>query len=126
MAIRILSGIIVCGPPVSFVRIGFNPHQLIESDDSDNKLAQKKAIGPNRDFTKVPAKHVALRQLLFQRRHGALNFGEDISQKLIVIDTISASELRVTWDASVDLSSDFSRIIPIEISYMVIGEVADK
>jgi hypothetical protein len=31
----------------------------------------------------------------------------------------------VSWDASVDLSSDFSRVVPVEISYLVIGELSD-
>lgn len=127
MAIRVLSGVIKCGAPVSFVRIGFNPHQVLEvsPNSTATKVVERRRIGPNRDFTSTPAKHVALRELVFQRKHGAVNFGEDIHQTLVVNDTISATELKVSWNAAVDLTSDFSRVLPVEISYMVIGEVDD-
>jgi hypothetical protein len=51
--------------PVSSVRIGFNPHQVLEvsATSSATKVIERKAIGPKRDFTRVPAKHVALREL---------------------------------------------------------------
>jgi len=124
MAIRILSGIIICGAPVSFVRIGFNPHQVLEVDpnSSATTVLERRAIGPARNFVSAPAKHVALRQLVFQTRGGG---GQSVRQELVVNDTISATELRVSWNAAVNLNADFSRIIPVEISYMVIGDVPD-
>ena len=124
MAVRVLSGIIVCGAPVSFVRIGFNPHQVLETDpnSSATTVSERRAIGPARDFVSTPAKHVALRQLVFQTRGGG---GQSVHEELVVNDAISATELRVSWNAAVDLNTDFSQIVPVEISYMVIGEVPD-
>jgi len=124
MALRTLSGVIVCGAPVSFVRIGFNPNQTIEVDpnSSATSVTERRAIGPARDFVGTPAKHVALRQLVFQTRGGG---GTGIHEELVVNDVISATELRVSWNAAVNLNADFSRIVPVEISYMVVGEVPD-
>lgn len=121
MAIRILTGVISCGPPVGFVRIGFNPHLRLQAGAGNTTVLEMSEIGPARDFAAIPAKHVALRQLAFQRVGTASEHTD-----CVVNDTISATELRVSWASSADISGPFARIVAAEISYMIVGEVPDS
>lgn len=127
MTLRILSGFIHRIAPIGSVTIGFNPHVITARDTHStvSKLSDQREIGPARDFTGIPTKIVALRHLKFDRKHGA-NPVEDFAMELKVGDTVTATHLTVTWNAggSLDLTRDFTRILPIEISYMVIGETA--
>ena len=111
MALRILAGIVnitSTGPKSGKVRIGFNPHVRIDGDAS---LAERTTIGPAGRFLAVPAKHVALRQITF------IDLDSD-TNRFSVGDSIDRDRLRITWKGT---GASFSE----EISYLVIGEVAD-
>ncbi|MBK7874921.1 MAG: hypothetical protein IPJ77_04090 [Planctomycetes bacterium] len=127
MALRILTGIITVGPPRGEATIRFEPHGLASADSTATTVSELKAIGGSGRFTATPAKFVALRELGIQTFNVNAVFGlaDNFSEALKVGDSITRDELRITWDAAADLSKPFIRVLPREISYMVIGNVPD-
>ena len=109
MALRILTGIVNIGngPRNGRVRIGFNPHRRINGDAT---LTERRTIGAAGDFLAVPGKHVALRQITIISGLGNPEF--------IVNDGINRNRLSIRWRGKRGAFSE-------EISYLVIGEVAD-
>jgi hypothetical protein len=111
MALRILTGIVNItsrGPKSGAVSIGFNPHTRIAGTIG---LTERKTIGPAGQFLETPAKHVALRQITLIDTDAAVN-------RFTVNDRVNRDRLRIRWRGK---GASFSE----EISYLVIGEVAD-
>ena len=111
MALRILTGIVNItsrGPKSGAVSIGFNPHTRIAGTIG---LTERKTIGPAGRFLETPAKHVALRQITLIDTDATVN-------RFTVNDRVNRDRLRISWSGK---GASFSE----EISYLVIGEVAD-
>ena len=127
MALRILTGIIAIKVPTGRAIIGFNPHRLISADSTTTSLSETTTIGRNAQFEAVPAKLVALRQLGIQtfNVNAIVGLADDFSEHLRVNDEVNRDQLTISWNASVDVTKPFIRILAEEISYMVIGTVPD-
>lgn len=111
MALRILTGIVnitSSGPKSGRVRIGFNPHARISGDAT---VVERRTIGPAGRFPAAPAKHVALRQITLIDLDATTN-------RFTVNDSITRDSITIRWRGR---GGSFSE----EISYLVIGEVAD-
>ena len=117
MALRILSGIVKIGngPKNGSVRIRFNPHERI---DGDAPVQERRTIGAAGDFVSEPAKLIALRQISLHVPVEPTLVFTTKTMKLRLGDTITANRLTITWSG---VGQSFTE----EISYMVIGEVAD-
>ena len=117
MALRILSGFVNIGngPKNGQVRIRFNPHQRI---DGDAPVIERRTIGASGDFVSEPAKLIALRQISLHVPVEPTTVFTTKTMKLRLGDTITANRLTITWNG---VGQSFTE----EISYMVIGEVAD-
>lgn len=127
MALRILTGFLTMGPPRGEAIIRFNPHGLLSADSPTTSLGEISTIGGNGRFEAVPAKLVALRELRVNTRNvnALIGLADSFSTTCKVGDSIDRDQLKITWDAAVDVAKPFIRILPQEISYMVIGEVPD-
>lgn len=99
MAIRILTGVLMTDEAVGEAVVTFNPHD-VEGQARGVGLA---AIGPERDFLDAPARLVALREVSVNAQGRA-----SIDEK-----QTSEAMVRISWYGV------------NEISYLVIGEVAD-
>ena len=99
MAIRILTGVLMTDEPTGEAVVSFNPHD-VEGQARGVGLA---AVGPERDFLQVPARLVALREVLVDA-HGNARIDEKQTSEAMV---------KISWSGV------------NEISYLVIGEVAD-
>jgi len=112
MALRVLSGFVniaSTGPKAGQVRIRFNPHERI---DGDAPVIERRTIGPAGQFTSARAKHIVLRQITLS--------GSDpkADSTFRLGDTINQDQITITWNGSGPAFSE-------EVSYMIIGEVAD-
>ena len=125
MALRVLTGILAVSVPTGEAVIRFNPHNLLSADSPTTSLSGTTTIGPNVRFDAVPAKLVALRQLVIVTHNvnALVGLADDFRERLRVDDSIDRDQLRITWNAAVNLDRPFIRILPEEISYMVIGVV---
>jgi hypothetical protein len=105
-------GTVRTGPKQGTVRIGFNPHELIEGDAP---IADRGEVGPAARFNKVPGKMVALRQI-------SILPPSDPSKsdflRFTVGDEITRDNLTISWSGD---GACFSE----EISYLVFGEVPE-
>jgi hypothetical protein len=100
MAMRILTGVLMTDESSGEAVVSFNPH-AVQGDARGVGLAQ---VGPERDYRQAPARLVALREVSVDARGHAR------------IDEKQASEamVKISWSGV------------NEISYLVIGEVADS
>jgi hypothetical protein len=57
--------------------------------------------------------------------NAVFGLADDFREQLTVDDEISVNQLKITWNAAVNLDKPFIRLLPHEISYMVVGIVAD-
>jgi hypothetical protein len=111
MALRILTGIVNVsrnGPKSGTVSIGFNPHRRIAGTV---QVIERSTIGPAGRFLATPGKHVALRQITLIDTDATVN-------RFTINDRINSDRLQIHWSGR---GASFSE----EISYLVIGEVAD-
>ena len=113
MTLKIMSGIVLPSKQNGYVEVMFDDHSI--QHDSDANVVEKKTIGPEGDFKKVPAKIVSLRQIKVQVTTAPAVGGPSSLEKLKIGDYINKQRLKITW------SADLGKIE--EISYMVIGEV---
>ena len=88
----------------------FDDHSI--QHDSDGNVVEKKTLGPEGNFKKVPTKIVALRQIKVQ---SITTPSVTSLEKFKIGDYVNKQRLKITW------SYDLGKIE--EISYMVIGEV---
>ena len=113
MTLKIMSGIVLPSKTSGYVKIMFDDHAIQHS--SDGNVLEKKTIGPEGNFKKVPAKIVSLRQIKVQTTVAPVVGGPSAPVKYKIGDSINTQRLKITWSAG------FGKIE--EISYMVIGEV---
>ena len=113
MTLKIMSGIVIPSKQNGYVEVMFDDHSI--QHDSDASVVEKKTIGPEGDFTKVPAKIVSLRQIKVMTTVAPVVGGPTASVKYKIGDYINKKRLKVTWSAGLGKIE--------EISYMVIGEV---
>ncbi|MCA9811384.1 MAG: hypothetical protein KC483_00795 [Nitrosarchaeum sp.] len=113
MTLKIMSGIVLPSKQNGYVEVMFDDHSI--QHDSDANVVEKKTIGPEGDFKKVPAKIVSLRQIKVQVTTAPAVGGPSSLEKFKIGDYINKQRLKITW------SADLGKIE--EISYMVIGEV---
>lgn len=118
MALRVLSGVIsnADGPVQDSVVIGFNPHVVLSAPPRV-EVVDMRTVGAAGAFSDVPAEHVALRELDF-RIPGLLLFGR---RTRFFIDTATTpDQITIQWSKGAETIG-----IAPEISYMIIGDVAD-
>lgn len=108
-----MSGIVLPSKTKGYVKIMFDDHSI--QHDSDGNVVEKKTLGPEGNFKKVPTKIVALRQIKVQTVVAPVVGGPSSTEKFKIGDYINKQRLKITW------SADLGKIE--EISYMVIGEV---
>ncbi len=109
MTLRVLSGILVPDRKVGTITIHFNPHRVA----GDGRGAKMSKVGADGDFAYTPAINVALRQIKADSSHReAWNYKID--------DKASSKD-------SVTVGWSYYEESPIEeISYMIIGDVAEN
>ena len=96
------------------MKVMFDDHSI--QHGSDGNVVEKKTIGPDGNFEKVPAKIVSLRQIKVMVAVAPVVGGPSTTETFKIGDHINKQYLKITWSAS-----EISTIE--EISYMVIGEV---
>ena len=99
MALRILTGVLMTDEPAGEAVVRFNPHD-VEGQARGVGLA---AVGPEGDFRTPPARLVALREVSVDARGNARIDEKQTSEAMV----------KIAWSGV------------NEISYLVIGEVAD-
>lgn len=99
MAIRILTGVLMTDEPEGEAVVMFNPHD-VEGQARGVALA---AVGPEGDFLAPPARLVALREVSVDAQGHARIDEKQTSEAMV----------KISWRGV------------NEISYLVIGEVAD-
>ena len=114
MTLKIMSGIVLPSKQSGYVKIMFDDHAIQHS--SDGNVVEKKTLGPAGNFTKVPTKIVALRQIKVMSTTAPVVGGPSSLEKFKIGDYINKQRLKITWSVG-----EYSKIE--EISYMVIGEV---
>ena len=100
MAMRILTGVLMTDENAGEAVVTFNPH-AVQGHARGLGLAQ---VGPERDYLEAPARLVALREVSVDPQGNA-----HIDEK-----QASESMVKISWSGV------------NEISYLVIGEVADS
>jgi len=113
MTLKIMSGIVLPSKTSGYVKIMFDDHSI--QHDSDGNAIEKKTLGPEGNFKKVPTKIVSLRQIKVQVVTSPVVGGPSGSVKYKIGDSINKERLKITWSAGLGKIE--------EISYMVIGEV---
>ncbi len=114
MGIRALSGVIFTrGARTGTATIRFRPHAAMV--DGEGVVDEMMEAGPDGEFISIPCKHVALRQLTQLARpspHGS-------SVTFAIDDEIAPDRLTIEWRTEGDTG------FMSEISYLVIGDVAE-
>lgn len=113
MTLKIMSGIVLPSKTSGYVKIMFDDHSIQHSSDGD--VVEKKTLGPDGNFKKVPTKMVALRQIEVLVTVAPVVGGPSSTEKFKIGDSINKQRLKITWSAGLGKIQ--------EISYMVIGEV---
>jgi len=113
MTLKIMSGIVLPSKTKGYVKIMFDDHSI--QHGSDGNVVEKKTLGPEGNFKKVPTKIVSLRQIKVQVVTAPVVGGPSDSVKYKIGDSINKERLKITWSAGLGKIQ--------EISYMVIGEV---
>jgi len=108
-----MSGIVLPSKTSGYVKIMFDDHSI--QHDSDGKVVEKKTLGPEGNFKKIPTKIVSLRQIKVQVVTAPAVGGPSDPVKYKIGDSINKERLKITWSAGLGKIQ--------EISYMVIGEV---
>ena len=109
-----MSGIVLPSKQNEYVEVMFDDHSIQHS--SDVNVVEKKTIGPESNFKRVPSKIVALRQIRVLDTVAPVVGGPTSGHKFKIGNYINKKQLKIRWSAS-----ELSEIE--EISYMVIGEV---
>jgi len=109
-----MSGIVLPSKQKGYVKVMFDDHSIQHS--SDGNVVEKKTLGPEGNFKKVPTKIVSLRQIKVLTFSAPVVGGPTAELKFKIGDDVNKSRLKITWSASDPSEID-------EISYMVIGEV---
>lgn len=115
MALRALSGVIFTrGARVGTATIRFHPYGArVEGAGVVEEMAD---VGPEGEFRTIPCKHVALRQVTQLARPSP----HASSVTFAIDDEIAPDRLTIEWRTEGDTG------FMSEISYLVIGEVADR
>lgn len=108
-----MSGIVLPSKKKGYVKVMFDDHSIQHGSDAD--VVEKKTLGPEGNFEKVPTKIVALRQIKVTTSVAPVVGGPSTTEKFKIGDHINKQYLKITWDVG------FGEID--EISYMVIGDV---
>ena len=108
-----MSGIVLPLKQNGYVKVMFDDHSIQHGSDAD--VVEKKTIGPEGNFKKVPTKIVSLRQIQVQVTVAPAVGGPSSIEKFKIGDYINKQRLKITWSYSLGKIE--------EISYMVIGEV---
>lgn len=109
-----MSGIVLPSKQSGHVEVMFDDHTIHHSSDANT--LEKKTIGPAGNFTKIPTKIVALRQIKVKPVVHPVAGGPGFTQKFKIGDSCNKQRLKITWSADSPGKIE-------EISYMVIGEV---
>lgn len=117
MSVRVLSGILVTRDyPSGNATIHFSDHRVT---GTLTKAHQTQELGPTRRFRDVPCKIVSMREIKIQETERPISRQRTETDFLRINDTaINRDYLEIEWKGT-----GGSRIE--EISYMIIGEVAD-
>lgn len=114
MTLKIMSGIVLPSKQNGYVKIMFDDHAIEHT--SDGSVVEKKTLGPEGNFKKVPTKIVSLRQIKVMTVSAPVVGGPSSSEKFKIGDYVNKQRLKITWSAGKASTIE-------EISYMVIGEV---
>ena len=114
MALKIMSGIVIPSKQNGYIKVMFDDHAI--EHISDGGVVEKKTLGPEGNFKKVPTKMVALRQIKVQTVVAPAVGGPSSLEKFKIGDYVNKQRLKITWSAGKHSTIE-------EISYMVIGEV---
>lgn len=113
MTLKVMSGIVLPSKNSGYVKIMFDDHSIQHGSDAD--VVEKKTLGPEGNFKKVPTKIVSLRQIHMMVTVAPAVGGPSSTEKFKIGDYVNTKRLKITWSASLGKID--------EISYMVIGEV---
>jgi len=89
-----MSGIVLPSKQKGYVKIMFDDHSI--QHDSDGDVVEKKTLGPEGDFKKVPTKIVALRQIKVTTVVAPVVGGPSSTERFKIGDYVNTKRLKIT------------------------------